>query len=313
MKSNRLFIVAPVYFDFESFIILRSEIVKQLKNFSINLEPRFVAVDDSAGEDCAVNELEKLEDVIVLKPPFNLGHQRAIVFGIRSCFNLLQDTDFLVTLDSDGEDRPEDLPNMLLLMQKKQEPLVIARRTERQESLSFKICYLFYKFFFKTLTGEIIRSGNYAVHNCKSLKQIIYHPYFDLCYSSSLVALKIHKSHYDCPRGKRYKGKSKMNLNSLVMHGIRMLMPFMDKIATRALILFSVGFALSLIFIGVIVFIRLGTDNAIPGWASYLLAVFSLSSFVALGNFAILFTLFTQGQGKSLRSLETYNPQNIRP
>ena len=148
MKSNRLFIVAPVYFDFESFIILRSEIVKQLKNFSINLEPRFVAVDDSAGEDCAVNELEKLEDVIVLKPPFNLGHQRAIVFGIRSCFNLLQDTDFLVTLDSDGEDRPEDLPNMLLLMQKKQEPLVLARRTERQESLSFKICYLFYKFFF---------------------------------------------------------------------------------------------------------------------------------------------------------------------
>jgi len=38
-----------------------------------------------------------------------------------------------------------------------------------------------------------------------------------------------------CERGRRYQGESKMTYGKLAMHGLRMLMPFTDKIAIRAL------------------------------------------------------------------------------
>ena len=46
-------------------------------------ELRFVVVDDSAGTDHEVAQLAAHPDVTVLTPPFGLGHQRAIVYGLR--------------------------------------------------------------------------------------------------------------------------------------------------------------------------------------------------------------------------------------
>ena len=51
--------------------------------------------------------------VTVLQPPFNLGHQRALVYALRKALPQIADEDAVVTLDADGEDRPEDLPRLL--------------------------------------------------------------------------------------------------------------------------------------------------------------------------------------------------------
>ena len=62
-----------------------------------------------------------------------------------------------------------------------------------------------------------------------------------------------------------------MNMLGLFMHGVRMLMPFMDRIAVRALTAFSAMFALgitlSLMVVGIRIFTvcghpRLGNRNA---------------------------------------------------
>ena len=49
----------------------------------------------------------------VLQPPFNLGHQRGIVYALRKMLPRIADDDAVVTMDADGEDRPEDLPRLL--------------------------------------------------------------------------------------------------------------------------------------------------------------------------------------------------------
>ena len=159
---------------------------------------------------------------------------------------------------------------------------------------------------FHTLTGTTVRSGNFAAYRGWLAKRILTHPYFDLCYSSTLVSLDVPVTPIPCPRGKRYAGRSRMNMLRLFMHGVRMLMPFTDRIAVRALIacsaVFGLGFLLSLVVVG----IRLFTTAAIPGWATATLLGLLILSFIALGNFVVLFAVFSHSRGISLASLEEW-------
>jgi hypothetical protein len=148
-------------------------------------------------------------------------------------------------MDADGEDRPEDLLRLIAPLREepeKRRTLCVARRTTRRESFQFKSMYFFFRLLFRALTGVTVRSGNYAAYRGWLARRMLRHPYFDLCYSSSLVSLDIPVTSVPCPRGERYAGRSRMNLFSLSMHGLRMLMPFTDRIAVRALAAFSVIF-----------------------------------------------------------------------
>jgi hypothetical protein len=133
---------------------------------------------------------------------------------------------------------------------------------------------------------------------------MLLHPSFDICYSSTLVSLDMLVTAVPCARGHRYAGQSRMNVFRLFMHGIRMLVPFTDRIAVRALsafaAMFSVGVLLSLVVVGIRVF----TTAAIPGWATATLLGVLTISFVALGNFLVLFAVFSHSRGMSLAGLE---------
>lgn len=210
-------------------------------------------------------------------------------------------------MDADGEDRPEDLP--LLIAPLREEPdkrrtLCVARRTKRRESFRFKSMYFFFRLLFRSLTGVTVRSGNYAAYRGWLARRMLRHPYFDLCYSSSLISLDIPVTSVPCPRGERYAGRSRMNLFSLSMHGLRMLMPFTDRIAVRALAAFSVIFGAGILASLAVVIVRLFTTAAIPGWATATLVCTLILSFLALGNFVVLFVLFSHSRGISLAGLE---------
>jgi hypothetical protein len=88
------------------------------------------------------------------------------------------------------------------------------------------------------------------------------------------------------------------------MHGIRMMMPFLDRISIRALIAFSLSLFAFVVLSTTVVCVRLFTNLAIPGWASYLLMLGLLGSVIAIGNFVLLFTMFSQSRGFSLIGLE---------
>ena len=232
----------------------------------------------------------------MITPPFNLGHQRALVFGLRLILPEVLESDLIVTMDADGEDRPEDLPRLaepLIATPDERGMLCIARRTKRSESLRFRILYVFFRAMFHTLTGTTVRSGNFAAYRGWLAQRMLTHPYFDLCYSSTLVSLDMAVTTVPCPRGKRYEGRSRMNMLRLFMHGVRMLMPFMDRIAVRALTAFSAMFALGITLSLAVVGIRLFTNTAIPGWATATLLGLLILSFIALGNFVVLFAVFS--------------------
>ena len=135
-------------------------------------------------------------------------------------------------------------------------------------------------------------------------KRVLQHPTFDLAYSSAILALDIPVEYVPCERGERYKGRSKMTYGRLAMHGLRMLMPFTDRIAIRALGAF-VGFAiLGVVMAFVVVCLKLFTSSSIPGWTSYIALGSLIVSLVALGNFVSLFVLFSQTRAVSLANIE---------
>lgn len=296
-------VFTPVYRDVRSFLILRERLRKALGE---ERTIRFVAIDDTAGQDPEIARLRGEDGVVVLQPPFNLGHQRAIVYALRKLLPRIADDDLVVTLDADGEDQPSDLPRLLAPLEGPHpaQKVVLALRTKRRESLSFKAMYLMFRALFRALTGATVRSGNFAAMPGSIAKRALLHPTFDLSYSSAILALDLPIEYVPCERGERYEGKSKMTYGRLAMHGLRMLMPFTDRIAIRVLGVFVgslvVGVLLALSVIG----IKLFTDAAIPGWTSFTALAALIISLVALGNFVSLFVLFSQTRAVSLSSIE---------
>jgi glycosyltransferase involved in cell wall biosynthesis len=312
----RLWVVSPCYRDVASFVILRARILDVLTTEPVvaPYDVHFVVVDDTAGYDNDIDQLKGHPDVRVITPPFNLGHQRALVYGLRLILPEVLDSDVIVTMDADGEDRPEDLQRLvepLTATSNERGMLCVARRTKRSESIRFRVLYFFFRAMFHTLTGTTVRSGNFASYRGWLAKRMLTHPYFDLCYSSTLVSLDMAVTTVPCPRGKRYEGRSRMNMLRLFMHGVRMLMPFMDRIAVRALTAFSAMFALGITLSLVVLGIRIFTDTAVPGWATATLVGLLILSFIALGNFVVLFAVFSHSRGISLANLETWNEEQV--
>lgn len=307
MELPKLWLVSPIYFDVPAFSRLREELLAEMRPHVGTAVGgvRFLAVDDSAGLDPQIDQLRGFADTVVVEPAFNLGHQRAIVYALRGA--RFADGDYVVTLDADGEDRPQDLPRLLAPLIESEgdrRKMAIAIRTWRRESPVFKLLYFFFKIAFRALTGVTVRSGNYAAYRGWLAKRILTHPHFDLCYSSALISLKVPFEGVPCPRGARYAGKSKMGYLGLMLHGLRMLMPFTDRIAVRALVAFSIVFGLGVASALVVVGVRLGTQLAIPGWATSTLLLVLILSFVALGNFVVLIVIFSQSRGIALNNFE---------
>ena len=305
---ERAWIVCPSYTDVAAFTILRKRAIEVMEEAGFgDWHLRFVLIDDTGENDDEIGGLSSFDDVVVVSPPFNLGHQRAIVYGLRTIESQVQDNDVIVTMDADGEDRPEDIPRLLAPLLEASETyrtVCVARRTQRRESTQFRVMYLAFRLVFRALTGVTVRSGNFAAYRGWRARRMIRHPYFDLCYSSALVSLDVPLVFVPCPRGERYAGRSRMNLFRLFMHGLRMLMPFTDRIAVRALAAFSAVFALAVLGSLAVFAVKVFTSAGIPGWATDTLVGILILSFLALGNFVILFVVFSHSRGISMAGLE---------
>ena len=237
-----IFVLCPVYFDVESFIQLAAEIRRNVASSNFNDRIlKFIVVDDSAGSDSEITQLKSLDDVDVVAAPFNMGHQNAIVYGLRNICSQTDPADFVITMDSDGEDLPSDVvPLLQALENDDQGAVVLAMRVSRSEPLLFRMMYQLFRVFFRLLTGLRIKTGNFAAQRAEQLSRTISNPLFDLCYSTSLIAMKRPIIYVPCHRGTRFAGESRMNKSSLITHGIRMLLPFSERVVVRVLALFSI-------------------------------------------------------------------------
>lgn len=277
----RLLVVTPVYNDWESFGTLVERLHETLAKDPVNL--RILAVDDGSDQSPPSDLVERAPSttVRVLHLTCNLGHQRALVVALSDAYRH-ESFDAVVVMDADGEDRPEDVPQLVAEHLAHPTDIIVAKRARRSEGLVFRMLYKVYKLCFRVLIGRSIFFGNFAIIPASRLKRLLLMPELWSHLAASYLRSRIPLRTVPFVRGRRYAGASKMNLPALVVHGLSAISVFADVLVARIL-LTSVGLCV-LAGLGVIVVIavRLFTDLAIAGWATSAVGVLLILSMQAL-------------------------------
>ncbi len=242
------------------------------------ITPEIIVVDDgsthsfeSAG--IATRPLENIDKVTVLELKRNLGHQRAITLGL-AYVSAERDCDAVIVMDGDGEDEPADMVRLVEACRDENfSTMVFAKRSRRSEGLVFRFFYSLYRFFYKLLTGRAIRIGNFSVVPRPILKRLVVVSEVWNHYAAGTIKARVPYIEVPTTRGKRLHGEGRMNFVALVTHGLSAISVHGDVVGVRSLIATSVLILFAVAGILVVVVIRLVTDLAIPGWATYVVAL----------------------------------------
>ena len=223
--------VIPTYNDEASLKKLIDNINKELKNFTLN----FVIVDDCSQDD--YKTLKNTKKIDLIKLDKNQGSQKAITIGLKYVKDKDLEFDYLIIMDSDGEDKPADLQSLISEAHKKNNnSIIFASRKKRMEIFTFKFFYFFYKLVFRILTGRKINFGNYSCIPKKFLNKIVKVSFLKLHFPAAIIKSKLTYSDIPCDKGLRYAGDSKMSFNNLFIHGFMAFSIFLKEIIIRILI-----------------------------------------------------------------------------
>lgn len=267
-------IITPVYNDWDCLDILWRELKREMNG--IQMPFTLLVVNDGSKEDPPMDLFdfsgEKMPnaadgEVLVLNLQRNLGHQKAIATGLAYVNEVLK-PDYVIVMDSDGEDKPADVVRLIHHIDKNQEVIIFAERKKRQESGTFKFLYWWYKLIFKLLSGYIITFGNFVLIPANKLAQLVYISEIWNHFPGGIIRSKLPYTSIPMDRGKRYKGNSKMSTIGLIQHGISSITVSIDIVSVRLLIFtFSLIIVTAILLISLF-YVRFFTNFAIPGWTS---------------------------------------------
>jgi len=230
-------------------------------------------VDDSSSIRCDPADFQSpfsvLRTVRVLRLRRNLGHQRAIAIGLA----FLQEQthyDAVLVMDADGEDTPQGVLDLVKAYREGGGQLAIfGERTRRSESIVFRVFYHLYRHLHRALTGVRVRVGNFSILPSAYLATLVAMSELWNHYAAAVFRSRLAFRMVPIPRGSRIAGSSKMNFVSLVSHGLSAISVFGDIVGVRLLIASLIGSMLAGLGIVTVGIIRIFTNRAIPGWATY--------------------------------------------
>ncbi len=293
----RVTIVSPVYDDAEAASRLVEELSRVFDGTDFVL--RVLFVDDGSPVPLAGQFgqylLARTIPVGVLRLRRNMGHQRAIALGVAYAQEHIP-CDALLVMDADGEDRPEEA--LRLLTHCRQQigcNIIFAERTRRSESHLFQCFYHIYRGIHWVLTGISVRVGNFSVVPAVYLPALVTLPALWNHYAAAIFQARLPRESLPSTRGVRYKGDSKMQFVSLVMHGLQAISVFSDIVAVRLLIVACLAVCGCAGLLVVTLALLFQTSAVVTPWlplASAGLLVFS--SALALGCFTFALGFLAQ-------------------
>ncbi len=292
VTSPAFVVVTPVFEDAEASTLLFRDLAKLYGN-----QVHVVAVDDGSVRQPVdlqgMNEAGLAGTVIRLRR--NVGHQRAIAVGLSYVAEHLNNAP-VVVMDSDGEDLPASIPELLRALDSPDVDVVVAQRKTRVETLRFKAFYVVYKRLFKLLTGRQISFGNFMALKPAGVRRLAAMQELWTHVASCVLSSRLRVATCALDRGPRYAGKSKMNFVGLALHGFRGVMVFAEDVLVRLGIASALMTALAVV--GGLISIGLKLSGfATPGWFSIVLGIFTVV-ILQTGSLALMSLMLT-GVSKS--------------
>ena len=230
---KNIIIITPVYNDWDSFTKLTKEIDKVISNFN-DISFKLIVVNDGSNEKAPKIELPShITTIEILNMKINQGHAISLANGIKYALKNYE-FDSLILMDADGEDRPEEIFDLINKAKELKNVSVVAKRVKRSEGPIFTILYNLHKLLTFIFTGKLINFGNFSLITKKDAEIIIKDPTIVYCISGTLKNKITKLGNISCIRGIRYFGPSKMPLLKLIIHSFSIIAVFKMNVFIRS-------------------------------------------------------------------------------
>ena len=264
-------ILIPIYNDWQS----ASKLVDEINNLSIGSEFQIsiIIVNDASNHD-RLNEdrnLENIHSFKIINMRKNQGHARCIAAGLKYIYDK-EDFDYVVPMDGDGEDRPEEIREFIKQIEISNSKPIVGLRVKRSESLLFQLCYKIHKLITFVFTGKSIKFGNFTCLPKATVEKMINEKATWNSFSGSLTKIENNIVSINSIRGNRYFGPSKMSYYNLIKHSLSIISVFRKTFLVRS--------ALFIIFYILLIKSYASVITAIP-------LVFLLIAVYAISNLAL--------------------------
>ena len=226
-------ILIPIYNDRESLKFLIQNINNEIKDFNHKIS--IVVINDASSQQIidTYPNIENIHSIEIINMKENRGHTRCIASGLKYIFEK-KDFDYVIPMDGDGEDRPEEIKQFIELAENSDGKSIVGERVKRSESLFFKTCYNIHKVITLIFTGKSIKFGNYTCLSKVTVEKMISEKATWNSFSGSLK--KIEKNLLTIPsiRGSRYHGPSQMSFFNLLKHSLAIISVFRKTVLIRS-------------------------------------------------------------------------------
>ena len=230
---KKFIILIPIFNDRESLTKLIEDINFEVKDFTSHIS--IIVVNDASSQQIIDNypNTENINSIEIINMKENRGHARCIASGLKYIFEKKK-FDFVIPMDGDGEDRPEEIKNFVQLAEQSNDKTIIGERTKRSESLFFKTCYQAHKILTLVFTGQSIKYGNFTCLSKLTIEKMLNEKATWNSFSGSLK--KVEKDLLSIPsvRGTRYFGPSKMSFFNLLKHSLSIVSVFRKTVLIRS-------------------------------------------------------------------------------
>ena len=267
-------ILIPVYNDWKSV----SKLLDGINNLSV--DPKFqisiIIVNDASNHDRQEEDknLDNIFSIQILNMKVNQGHARCIAAGLKYIYEK-EDFDYVIPMDGDGEDRPEEIKEFLNKIKDSDNKALVGERIKRSENLIFQICYQLHKLITLTFTGKSIKFGNFTCLPKATVEKLINDKSTWNSFSGSLMKVENDLISLPSTRGTRYFGPSKMSFYNLIKHSLSIISVFKKTFLIRS--------AIFIIFYILLIKSNASIITSIP-LVFLLIAVYSISNLALREN-----------------------------
>jgi len=275
-------VVIPIYNDEE----VIEELYKRVKTVMTDLKEIFeIIFIDDGSRDSSFFRLKELYEtdsrVKVIKQAKNFGQASSILAGLR-----YSSGEIIVIMDSDLQDRPEDIPVLIQELTSKNVSMSIARWESRNDTIKKKIAsWIFYSFSQKITSIKYDKGlGVFRAVKRSSVKELLDVPEITGTVLSLMYWSGISYSAVPLKRDKRFAGTSGYTLGKMLKLSAERIFSYSTfPIKMMTVTGFIVGFS-SIIFAIFFIIRRFFFDKIPEGWTSIIV----ITSFLFGLNFIFL-------------------------
>jgi len=232
---KKIKILIPVYNDWQSVFKLLGNINSEVS--TLDHEFSIIIINDASTEsrpELSLN-LVNLKSIKIINMKENRGHTKCIASGLKYILEK-EEFNYVIPMDGDGEDRPEEIKQLVNKLKEYPDKVLVGERVKRSESSFFKLCYFIHKIITYTFTGQSIKFGNYTCLTKSIVEKMINEKATWSSFSGALVKVEKDREIILSERGERYFGPSKMSFNNLLIHSLSIISVFKIHVLIRSIL-----------------------------------------------------------------------------